>query len=141
VFMPVKYRIVSDKKLNRKNTRTRAHLKGKRSHRSFTCQFTRITASFSYKRGSTARHKYRFWSGDQMSMHLLSCCLFRRERSQARQTALSLRPTPNKLPFPTTFSMWLPILGVCTCSSGESLPNKCRNEKIGGDVGVTWSMQ
>src|ERR1700691_6175559 len=139
--MPVKYRIVSDKKLNRKNTRTRAHLKAN----------DRIGHSH-----VSARELQHHFPTKGVQQHGISTdfgreskrrCIFghavflQRGRPQAGPTALSVRPTPNNFPFPTTSSMWSPILSVCTCSTGEPLSNKRRNEKGRGDVGVIWSMK
>jgi len=136
VFIPVKYRIVSDKKLNRKNTRTRAHLKAN----------DRIGSSrelqHHFPTKGVQQHGISTDFGREIKRRCISghAVFLRRGRSQAGPAALSVRPTPNNLPLPTMSSMWSPILTVCT-SIGESLSNKCRNEKGGGDVGVAWSMQ
>jgi hypothetical protein len=132
----VKYRIVSDKKLNRKNTRTRAHLNA----------IDRMGSSrelqHHFPTKGVQQHGISTDFGRELKRRCVSghAVFLRRGRPQARPTALSVRPTPNDFPFPTTSSMWSPVLTVYT-SIGGSLLNKRQNAKGGGDVGVTWSMQ
>jgi hypothetical protein len=141
VFIPVKYRIVSDKKLNRKNTRTRAHLKANDRIGHSHVGSRELQNHFPTK--GVQQHGISTDCGREINRRgIVEHAVFLRGGwPQARPTALSVRPTPNNVPFPTTSPMWLPILTDCTCSTGESLSNKRRNEKGGGDVGVSWSMQ
>ena len=137
----MKYRIVSDKKLNRKNTRTRAHLKANDRIGHSHVRSRELQNHFPTK--GVQQHGISTDFGREIKRRCISghAVFLRRGRPQARPSALSVRPTPSDFPFPTTSSMSSPILTACTCSSGESLPNKLRNGKVGGDVGVTWSMQ